>query len=194
MTLVLACITKHDKIIVKSDRRTIDDSNSIISDKAEKIITINSRCILGFAGYVKCCNEVLSYLYNQNPTREKWYPEDIFSAAFLYRVMNPSIKKMEMLVCGFMKNNKPILLTFASDTNTRILYPKDTKCVQLGLHYPECKINFDEEDEQLIRDNMESFIVQQSELNFGIGDKIQTEEIFLLENFINKLKAENTQK
>ena len=191
MTLVIACITKYKKILIRSDSRVIDDNGDIVSERSNKIIKINERCCLAFAGYIDVGNELLAHLYETYSDRSIWRPKMIFDEAVTFRNANPSKHILEVLFAGFDEEDNPVLYDIRSAIRTIGSCNTEFGCVVLGDH--NVRVNYDpNEDEMELRQRLEKLILDTAQSNKTVNTRLSITDMALSSNINKFLKGKQS--
>lgn len=190
MTLILACANRYNKIFIRGDKRTIDtETGEVVSESTNKIYHINSRCLIAFAGYMDVISELCDYLLEKFPKKYEWDPEKIFYVIYLYRILHPSEHDIEVLICGYDKNEEPLLYVVYSNLGTAKFDLSKQRIAQIGYHNEKFDCDINDTDEN-ITNQMESFIKEISQKEKSVGSKLQIDTMVPSFEKMKKLREE----
>ena len=109
MSLVIAAISKDNDIVMCADSRIVDKDDKIVTENENKIYQISDRVVIGYAGSKGNFENLKLYLGIKSLILDTNDVESIYKDILEHENNQQHQEGMELLICGFDKNNNPRL-------------------------------------------------------------------------------------
>ncbi len=188
MSIVIA-VANMSRVVVKSDGLVNDiDTGEIISHDYEKMVSLNSNCIVGYTGDIELCRTIIGQYINlasnSNVDIHELRPTTIiYDLCELSKAMNTNNNEISFLVTG-NENDKIVLFGFTSKEGYEInnFTPEDNnfiKYITLGIDIQSNTMPFSKfyHVDKPIELAMNQYIRHISTIDANVNDHIFTKKI-----------------
>lgn len=173
MSLVIAAISKDDDIVVCADSRIVDKDGNIVTENENKIYQFSDKVVIGYAGSKGNFENLKLYLEIKSLTLDINDIESVYEDILEYENNQKHKEAIELLICGFDKNNNPRLFFIYSQIQkydrelTRVRY------FYIGNTNRTIDINIELNTSDIIK-CMKNEISKESKENITVNDVIKS--------------------
>lgn len=164
MSVILSYVDTN-KAILASDGLATYKNKKIAHKNEPKIIHLNDKVLLGYAGHMQSCLKITNFLTNAKPENQyivnALYVEDV--AAFIQNCISAynDLEKCGFLICGKGKKGIPCSACVSNYSTNKINYATSSNVLYYALYPEEVPQNID-----LFREHL---LEHSNDIRFAMG-------------------------